>query len=39
LFFYDNSSPEPELLFEETQDGRQVFDEQQFKEIQKVSQV
>jgi predicted ABC-type ATPase len=38
LFFYDNSAPEPELLFEETQDGRQIFKERRFKEIQKGSQ-
>lgn len=38
LFFYDNSEPEPELIFEETQDGRRIFNEGRFKEIQKASQ-
>ncbi len=38
LFFYDNSEPEPELIFEETQDGRRIFNEERFKELQKASQ-
>jgi predicted ABC-type ATPase len=39
LFFYDNSAPEPKLIFEENQFGRRIIDAQRFDEVREVSQL